>query len=84
MSAGIAVRSNCFACLPCLFTIVTGMYLLLLPIPLAVQPKAWVDGYSLAGIVGSNPAGGMDVSVVCCPTRADHLSRGVVAVRACL
>jgi hypothetical protein len=33
--------------------------------------KAWVYGRELAGIVGSNPAGGMDVclsvsSVVCC------------------
>jgi len=36
----------------------------------AVRSKAWVYGRSLAGIVGSNPAGGMDVlsvlSVVCC------------------
>ena len=29
--------------------------------------KAWVCGRSLDGIVGSNPAGGIDVaSVVCC------------------
>jgi len=36
---------------------------------LAPQSKAWVCGLSLAGIVGSNPAWGMDVSlvsVVCC------------------
>jgi len=35
----------------------------------AARSKAWVYGLSLAGIVGSNPAGGMDVSVlsvVCC------------------
>jgi hypothetical protein len=40
------------------------------PIPVAARSKAWVFGRSLAGIVGSNPAGGMDVcllSVACCP-----------------
>ena len=26
--------------------------------------KAWICGFSLAGIAGSNPAGGMDVSLV--------------------
>jgi hypothetical protein len=31
---------------------------------MAVRSKAWVCGRSLAGIVGSNPAGGMDVCVV--------------------
>ena len=36
---------------------------------MAAQSKAWIYGRSLAGIVGSNPTGGMDVSVVsvvCC------------------
>ena len=37
---------------------------------MAVRSKAWVCGRSLAGIAGSNPAGGMDdfslVSVVSC------------------
>jgi len=63
--SSVAVRRNCFAGLFCLFTVLTGIYLNLLPIPLAVQPKAWVDGHSLAGIVGSNPAGGMDVCLLC-------------------
>ena len=41
------------------------------PIPVAARSKAWVCGRSLVGIVGSNPAGGMDVcllwvGVVCC------------------
>ena len=41
------------------------------PIPVAARSKAWICGRSLAGIAGSNPAGGMDVyvcrvSVVCC------------------
>ena len=38
-------------------------------IAVAAQSKAWVCGRSLAGIVGSNPAGGMGiclVDVVCC------------------
>ena len=35
-----------------------------LPIPVAARSKAWVCGRSLTGIVGSNPAGDMDVCVV--------------------
>jgi hypothetical protein len=34
------------------------------PIPLAARSKAWVCGRSLAGIVGSNPAGRMDVCLL--------------------
>ena len=34
------------------------------PIPVAARYKVWVYGRSLTGIVGSNPAGGMDVCVV--------------------
>jgi hypothetical protein len=33
------------------------------PNPVAARSKAWVCGRSLAGIVGSNPAGGMEVCV---------------------
>ena len=33
-------------------------------IAVAVRSKAWVCCHSLAGIVGSNPAGSMDVYVV--------------------
>jgi hypothetical protein len=33
-------------------------------IPVAPRSKVWVCGLSLAGIVGLNPSGGMDV----CPT----------------
>ena len=36
------------------------------PIPVADRSKARVYGSSLAGIAGLNPAGGMDVCVVCC------------------
>ena len=36
-------------------------------IPVAARFKAWVCGRSLAGIVGSNPAGDMDVyRIMCC------------------
>ena len=34
-------------------------------IPVAAPAKAWVCGRSLAGIAGSNPAGGMDVFHEC-------------------
>jgi hypothetical protein len=34
------------------------------PILVAARSKPWVCGRSLAGIVGSNPAGGMDVCAV--------------------
>ena len=34
------------------------------PILVAVRSTAWVFGRSLAGIVGSNPAGGMDVCLL--------------------
>jgi hypothetical protein len=62
------------------------------PIPVAARSKAWVCGLSLVGISGSNPAGGMVVSllrVLCvvrqlCLWRADHSSRGVLPSLVCL
>ena len=36
----------------------------LLLIPVVARSKAWVGGLSLAGIAGSNPAGGMDVCLL--------------------
>jgi len=39
---------------------------LVTPIPESARSKALVCGRSLAGMVGSNPVGGMDVNVVCC------------------
>jgi len=46
------------------------IHIFLVPIPVAARPKALVCGRLLAGIVGSNPAGGHKclslVSVVCC------------------
>ena len=37
-----------------------------MPIPVAARSVVWAFGRSLAGIAGSNPAGGVDVCVVCC------------------
>jgi hypothetical protein len=55
-------------------------------IPVAARAKVWVCGRSLAVTAGSNPAGGMDVSlsVVCCVRRADPSSRGVLSTVVCL
>jgi hypothetical protein len=53
------------------------------PIPVTAPSKVWVCGRSLAGIVGLNPAGNMDVLFLCFVKyrslrRADHSYRGVV------
>ena len=54
-------------------------------IPVIVRYEVWVCGRSLAGITGSSPAGGMDISLSCkcCVLsdtfflrRADPSSRG--------
>jgi hypothetical protein len=43
------------------------------PMPVAARSKAWLCGRSLAGIVGSNPAGAMEsVSCEC------YLVRGLI------
>jgi len=34
------------------------------PVLVAARSKAWVYGRSLAGVVGSSPAGGMDVCLL--------------------
>ena len=58
-----------------------------LPIPVAERSKARICGRSLAGIVGSNLAEGMDVSVVCCHytslRRADQPSGEVLLPVVC-
>jgi hypothetical protein len=63
------------------------------PIPVAAASKAWACNRPLAGNAGSNPLGGVDVSlslvsVVCCQVeslqRADHSSRGVIPSVVCL
>ena len=40
--------------------------------------KAWVCGRSLAGVVSSNPAEGMDVSVMCCQVEVSASARSLV------
>jgi len=35
-----------------------------LPLPVAARSKVWVCGRLLAGIIGSNPVGGMDVCLL--------------------
>jgi hypothetical protein len=40
------------------------LIILIFPIPVAVRSKEWVCGRSLTGIVGSNPAWGMDVCLL--------------------
>ena len=59
---------------------------------MAARSKVWVCGHWLAGILDSNPAGGMDVCLlrVLCIVRyrslsqADHLCRGVLPNVVCL
>jgi hypothetical protein len=60
------------------------------PIPVTARSKAWACGRSLAGIVGSNPAGGMDVCQVLrvvryrCLRRADQSCRGALTEFVCV
>ena len=35
-----------------------------MPVPVAMQSNVWDYGHLLAGIVGSNPAGGMDICLL--------------------
>jgi hypothetical protein len=54
-----------FICLfICLFIYLFVCLFVYLPIPVAARCKAWVCGRSLAGIVGSNPVGGMDLCLL--------------------
>ena len=47
------------------FIIINVYYNIQLLIPVAARSKAWVFGRSPAGIVDSNPTGGMDVCLLC-------------------
>ena len=47
-----------------------------LPIPVAERSTSRVCGRSVAGVAGSNPAGGMDVCVVCCTVRTKRQKPG--------
>ena len=46
--------------------------------PVAAWSKSWVYGRSLAGITGSNPAGGMNVSCECCVLSGRGLCYGSI------
>ena len=58
-----------------------------IPVPVVAWSKAWVSGRSLAGIVGSNSAGGMYFSllwmlcVVCCQTEVSAIGLSLVQRR---
>jgi len=49
-----------------------------LPVPVAARSKAWIYGRSLAGIVSSNPAGGVGVCVECCVLSGRGLCDGLI------
>jgi hypothetical protein len=51
---------------------------LLLQVPVAARSKLWVYGLSLAGILGSNPSGVMDVCVECCVLSGGDLCEGLI------
>jgi len=63
-----------------------------LPLPVAARSKARVCGHSLPGFVGSNPAGGMKVCLLCVlwvvrqrsVCRADKSSRGGLPIMVCV
>jgi len=56
MLIGLRMRDHCGGCHNILFS-----KTIQLPIPVAAHSKAWDCGRSLAGIVRSKPAGGVDV-----------------------
>ena len=45
---------------------------------MAARSKAWAYGRSLAGIAGSNPAGGTDVCCACCVLSGGGLCDGPI------
>ena len=49
-----------------------------LPLPVAARSKVWVYSRSLAGNMGSNPVGGMDVSCECCVLSGRGLCVGLI------
>ena len=56
-------------------------YIKTVPISVTVQSKVWVYSCSLAGIVGSNPARGMDVCLcwlLCCQVEVSAMSWSLI------
>jgi len=68
--------------------------LFIMPIPVTARPEVWVCGRSLAGFVGSNSSGDMDIGflrALCVVSRGlsslrrpNHSSRGVLPSVVCL
>ena len=56
-------------------------YLCISPVPAIARSKVRVCIFSLAGIAGSNPAGGMDVCRECCVLRGRGLCFGLITCR---
>jgi hypothetical protein len=59
----------------------TGQHVCHVCLPVTVRSQAWVCGRALAGIVGSNPTGGMDVCLVqclCCQVEVPATGRSLV------
>ena len=52
-----------------------------MPMPVAKRSKTRVCGHSLAGITGSNPAGGMDVCVVCVLKEGHEAKAGTIGTK---
>jgi hypothetical protein len=52
-----------------------------MPIPVAEKSKARVCGLSPAGITGSNPAGGMEVTCECCVLPGRYLCDGPITLQ---
>ena len=48
-----------------------------MPIPTAARSKSWVCGHYVAGIAGSNPAGGADICVVCFTMKTKEQARAM-------
>ena len=48
----------------CLYIYIYIYIYIYMPISVGARSKVWVYGRSLSGIVGSNPAGGMDVCLM--------------------
>ena len=53
-------------------------------VPVAAWSKAWVRGRSLAGIAGSNPTVGLDVSLVSVCVLSEICASGVLPSVVCL
>jgi hypothetical protein len=55
---------SCFYVTVSVSSVFSMYHVIFLPIPMASPSKAWNFGQALAGIVGSNPTGGMDICLL--------------------